>query len=94
MSDIFGYSFDVINAAQQRGRLGRVIDTTKPLADDKARQDDDRKLLEQYGEKKLRDMGYMGVIDRLERNGIISSNAELRGGIDTKKSFKCQIKEM
>jgi len=75
MGEIFGYSFDEIKAAQQGGRLGRVIDTTKTPPDDKERLDADVRLLEQYGEKKLRSMGYMGVIDRLERAGRIISNA-------------------
>ena len=30
MSNIFGYTFDEIKAAQQGQRLGRAIDATKP----------------------------------------------------------------
>ena len=32
----------------------------------------DLKLLSQYGETQLRSMGYMGVIDRLERGGFLT----------------------
>ena len=79
MDDIFGYTFDEISLAQQGGRLGRVIDTSKPTLDESATEESDLKLLAQYGERKLRDMGYMGVIDRLERGGHLSSNAALTG---------------
>ena len=74
MSDIFGYTFAEINAAQHGERLGRVIDTSKPPTDDAAHAESDLKLLAQYGEQKLRDMGYMGVVSRLERSGKLSSN--------------------
>lgn len=83
MDDIFGHTFDEISLAQQGGRLGRVIDTSKPTIDDSAIEESDLKLLAQYGERKLRDMGYMGVIDRLERGGHLSSNAVL-SGVETK----------
>lgn len=75
---IFGYTWEEIQIAQQGGRLGRVIDTSKPAIDDSAIEESDLKLLAQYGERKLRDMGYIGVIDRLERGGHLSSNTQVR----------------
>ena len=72
---IFGYTFDEISLAQQGGRLGRVIDASKPVTDDSAMEESDLALLAQYGEQKLRDMGYMGVIDRLERGGHLKESA-------------------
>ena len=74
MSNIFGYTFDEIKAAQQGQRLGRAIDATKPPQGAEKHLESDLKLLAQYGEAGLRDMGYMGVIDRLERGGHLSSN--------------------
>lgn len=71
---IFGYAFDEIKAAQQGGRLGRVIDTSKPEPFDPVQERVDVKLLHDLGEAKLRELGYIGVIDRLERGGYLSSN--------------------
>jgi hypothetical protein len=76
MSDIFGYTFEEIQKAQQGGRLARVVDTSKPAASlDPERERADLQLLHEHGEAKLREMEYWGVIDRLERGGYLSSNA-------------------
>lgn len=82
--NIFGYTFEEIKAAQQGERLGRVIDTSKPEPFDPAPFDPvqeraDVKLLHGLGEAKLRELGYMGVIDRLERGGYLSSSAKVSG---------------
>lgn len=66
---ILGYSFDDIKRAQQGGRLGRTIDTSKPI--DHSPTDSDRALLAKHGEQGLRDMGFFGAIDRLERAGLM-----------------------
>ena len=79
MTDILGYTFDEILKAQQGERLGRVIDTSKPEPFDPVQERADLKLLVGYGEAKLRELGYFGVIDRLERGGYLSSNVELTG---------------
>ena len=75
-NEIFGYTFEEIRVAQQGGRLGRVIDTSNPIPIDPVREQADLKLLVEHGDAKLREMGYMGVVDRLERNGYLSSNPE------------------
>ncbi len=78
---IFGYTFDEILKAQQGERLGRAIDTSKPEPFDPVQERADLKLLVEYGEAKLRELGYFGVIDRLARGGYLSSNDhELTGG--------------
>lgn len=74
MTNILGYTFDKILKAQQGERLGRVIDTSKPEPFDPVQERADLKLLVGYGEAKLRELGYFGVIDRLERGGYLSSN--------------------
>ena len=68
---IMGYTFEEIRVAQQVGRLGRVIDVSKPAPVDPDRERADVKLLQDLGEAKLRELGYMGVIDRLERGGYL-----------------------
>ena len=73
-NEIFGYTFEEIRVAQQGGRLGRVIDTSKPIPIDPVREQADLALLVEHGDAKLREMGYMGVVDRLERAGYLSSN--------------------
>ena len=70
MTKIFGYEFEQIKRAQQGGRLS---DPVIPK-DDSHYLPHDKQLLEQYGENKLREMGYLGVIDRLERHGVLKSN--------------------
>lgn len=89
MSDVFGYTFEEIKAAQQGGRLGRLIDTSKPLPFDPVQERADVKLLQGLGEAKLRELGYMGVIDRLERGGYLSSNAEVSGGGTPSAGMTC-----
>jgi hypothetical protein len=71
MTNILGYTFEEILSAQQGGRLRRVVDTSQPLLDP-VQERADVQLLVGYGEKKLREMGHMGVIDRLERGGYIA----------------------
>ena len=62
---IFGYTWDEIQAAQRGKPLGTVVNprTNKncPCTQD------DVDLLIKYGPQKLRDLGYYGVIDRLQR---------------------------
>jgi hypothetical protein len=60
--NIFGYSWSDIQRAQQGGRLSRPIDTSKQSPD---YTESDRALLAEHGEQGLRDMGYFGVLDRL-----------------------------
>ena len=74
--NILGYIFEEIKRAQQGGRLNRVIDTSKPAPFDSVQERVDVELLHGLGEAKLREMGYMGVIDRLERGGYLISNTD------------------
>ena len=57
-----------------RDTLAPDDDSPTPALADKDCEDADVALLDKYGEKGLRDIGYLGVIDRLERSGHISSN--------------------
>lgn len=68
-TNIFGYTWDEIKLAQQCGVLGRTIsgEINKPLA-----TDDDREMLERYGEAELRNRGYFGVLDRLKNSQLIN----------------------
>ena len=62
MTRIFGYEWSDIQRAQQGGRLSRPVDTSKPAPD---YTESDRALLAEHGEQGLRDMGYHGVLSRL-----------------------------
>jgi hypothetical protein len=63
---IFGYSFDDILRAQQGGRLSRPVDTSRPLNHGVTERD--RELLSEYGSvQALKDAGFFGAADRLER---------------------------
>lgn len=65
---IFGHSWEAIQRAQRGGRLHERIDTSKPIAH--APTDDDRALLVKYGSiQALKDAGFYGSADRLEREG-------------------------
>lgn len=75
MDDIFGYTFEEIQEAQQGGRLGRTVDTSKVEPFDPVRERADLDLLNGLGEAKLREMGYLGVIDRLGRGGYLQAHA-------------------
>ena len=69
MADILGYSWEDIQRAQRGGRLGRAI---QPSAeDDRIRLETDRALLAEHGADGLRDLGFFGCIDRLQRAGDI-----------------------
>ncbi len=70
--DIFGYKFEEILAMQQKKPLNKKIDTSVPSTNDATHYESDMFLLKKYGEKKLREMEYMGVIDRLERGGHLN----------------------
>lgn len=71
MNDIFGYSFSDILRAQQGGRLGRVIDVSRPQEIDSDRLKKDIALLAEFGESGLREKGFTGTLDRLEREGLL-----------------------
>lgn len=70
MNDIFGYTWEQIQAAQRKeGRLSSgKIDLSKQV--DHSLHAGDRELLAQHGIEGLRAKGFMGVIDRLEHNGL------------------------
>lgn len=63
---IFGRSWDEIQVMQQGGQARKVDFGPKPAA-----TDGDKNLLAVHGAKKLREMGYWGVIDRLTTSGLI-----------------------
>ncbi len=61
--NIFGYSWEQIQAAQQgKPLISKPLTKTMSLC-----TQDDIDLLVKYGPQKLRDMGFYGVIDRLQR---------------------------
>lgn len=64
---IFGHTWEAIQRAQQGGRLHTAVDTSKPL--DHSLLPGDMELLEKHGLEGLQQMGFAGVIDRLQRNG-------------------------
>ena len=64
---IFGHSWEAIQRAQRGGRLHERIDISKPT--NHAPTDDDRALLAKYGSiQALKDAGFYGSADRLERD--------------------------
>ena len=67
MNDIFGYSWEQIQAAQQGKQFRKTIDASKPINHTPTPQD--LALLEKHGMDGLRDLQYFGVIDRLTRIG-------------------------
>lgn len=70
---IFGHSWEAIQRAQRGGSLHGHIDISKdscPAATPEEAEGD-RQLLEKHGEHGLRDRQYFGVIDRLQRAGLI-----------------------
>jgi len=70
MSDIFGYTWEQIQVAQSGGKLtAGMIDTSKPI--DNSLMVGDLELLVEHGADGLRAKGFMGVVDRLQRNGNI-----------------------
>ena len=69
MDAIFGYSFEEIRRAQQGGRLGRVVDVSKPAALD-GDLTKDQALLDEHGIEGLKAKGFFGVLDRIQRAGL------------------------
>jgi len=68
MDKIFGYEWDDIQAAQQkRGSLQKTIDISSATGRPPA-TDADRELLAKHGIDGLKEMGFFGVIDRLDCN--------------------------
>ena len=69
---IFGYTWEQIQAAQQ----GKALQCVVPLAAMAAKDDictkRDLDLFIEHGEKGLKEKKLFGVIDRLERAGILS----------------------
>ena len=69
-NDIFGYSFEDIQRAQQKkGRLQKTVDLSVPVT--RPLMPGDMELLEKHGIDGLRAMQFFGVVDRLEFNGIV-----------------------
>ena len=75
MQNIFGYTFEQIQRAQQGGRLNNAVDTTKEASPDGDLRAD-QLLLAKHGLDGLRTLGYMGVVDRLERAGLLVKGAK------------------
>ena len=65
MDNIFGYTWEQIQLAQQGKAFRGVIDTSKPV--DHSATAEDLALLEKHGMDGLKAMGFFGVIDRLSR---------------------------
>ena len=62
---IFGYTWEEIKNAQQGKPLGKPVKNYYNIC-----TEDDIKLFIQYGEQGLRDIGFYGVLDRLQRAEI------------------------
>lgn len=67
MTNIFGYSWEQIQHAQQGGRLATAVDVRAVAAPDASLAD--VALLQEHGEAGLRELGFHGVLDRLARAG-------------------------
>lgn len=67
---IFGYTWEEIQRAQNGGRLQKTICT--PVSNDPAIKSD-LALLEKHGIDGLKSMQFFGVIDRLQRAGMIAA---------------------
>ena len=64
---IFGYTWDEIQSAQRGKPLIRhAVENYCKIC-----TNDDVNLLVKHGPQKLRDMGYYGVIDRLQRADLM-----------------------
>ena len=70
MNDIFGYSFEEIQSMQQKQCKPKTVDMTEPTFDP-VQEKADVAMLNGMGEAKLREIGYFGVLDRLQRNGYL-----------------------
>jgi hypothetical protein len=68
MNDIFSYTWEQIQKAQQGGKLSHgKIDVSKPV--DHSLMAGDLDLLAAHGMDGLREKQFWGVIARLQRNG-------------------------
>ena len=67
MTNIFGYTWEQIQSAQQGGRLHKTVDSS--VSGRSPATDKDRELLAEYGYDGLLKMGFHGVIDRLQHKG-------------------------
>lgn len=67
---IFGYDWEDIQRMQQR-QYNRPL-TEGPLELPKATEED-KKLLQEFGEVALREKGLCGVLDRLFNSGLIGN---------------------
>ena len=64
MNNIFGHSWEEIQAMQQKTYVRpKVVHEPLPKATDK-----DRELLALHGIDRLKELGLMGVVDRLSRD--------------------------
>ncbi len=62
----------VVLGGYRIGEGGSIIRDTLPLEINKpTTTEDDKKLLAKYGVKKLEEMGYFGVLDRLQNSKLI-----------------------
>lgn len=69
MSTILGYEWTDIQRAQQGGRLSHAVDASTNGAP--AATDDDMAMLAKHGMDELRSMGLWGIVDRLQRAGVV-----------------------
>ena len=68
-NDIFGYSWDQIQAAQQGKPFRTYVDLSKPV--NNAPTAEDLALLEKHGMDGLKALQYFGTIDRLTRGKYV-----------------------
>lgn len=67
MSKIFGYDWQDINAMQHKQYVRERVDLSKPV--NHSLLAGDLELFEKHGMAGLQNMGFAGVVDRLQRNG-------------------------
>lgn len=75
MNDIFGYSFEEIQSMQQKQYKPKTVDMAEPTFDP-VQEKADVAMLNGMGEAKLREIGYFGVLDRLQRNGYLKEETK------------------
>jgi hypothetical protein len=73
---IFGRDWQQIQSAQQGGPLDCPAQPIDQAAKDTVFLTGDKALLERYGLQELKNRGYWGVVDRLERNGIVEKEVD------------------
>ena len=70
---IFGYKWEDIQQAQQGEALSKIVPLAAAMAKDDICTEKDLELVETIGIAGIKEKGFFGVLDRLQRAGIIES---------------------